>query len=293
MPLYGPLKERLREGLRRTRDRLLSSTAEAPDWEALEESLIVADVGVEATSAILDSARKCGGQIRQALRQEMVALLRSAGSTAEPGPARIPKVVIVVGVNGVGKTTTVAKLAHYSTASGRRALVVAADTFRAAAREQLATWAERAGAELIQGADGADPASVVHDALQSAATAGVEEVFIDTAGRLHTKRPLMEELGKIARVAGRVVADAPHEKLLVMDATVGTNGLSQARQFHEALSLTGIILTKLDGTAKGGVVFAIARELGLPVVFAGLGEKKEDLVSFTPEQFVDALLGQP
>ena len=291
--MQSSLKDRLREGLRRTREGLFSYATRVSDLEALEESLISADVGIEATSTILHLAKKRGGPIRLALRKEMVALLQSVSLTAKTSFESTPKVIMVVGVNGVGKTTTVAKLAHYSMASGRQALVVAADTFRAAARRQLAIWAEHTGVKFYQGADGADSAAVVHDALQFAIQGKIDEVFIDTAGRMHSKRPLMEELGKIGRVAGRLVTDAPHQKLLVMEATVGTNGVQQARQFHKTLSIDGIILTKLDGTAKGGVIFAIASALGLPVVSVGIGEKKEDLVRFTPEEFVEALLGQP
>lgn len=201
-----------------------------------------------------------------------------------------PRVTLVIGVNGVGKTTTVAKLAYLLAEQGKKVVVVAADTFRAAAQEQLAMWTQRAGVDIVSGEPGRDPASVVHDGLGVALAEGVDEVLVDTAGRLHTKRPLMDELGKVERVASRVIPEAPHETLLVMDATVGTNGLSQAREFAEALRVTGIVLTKMDGTAKGGVVLAIALELGLAVRYTGVGEGLEDLIEFSPEAFVDALL---
>lgn len=210
--------------------------------------------------------------------------------TPEPAKTTTPWVTMIVGINGVGKTTTVAKLAGLSLARGRSALVVAADTFRAAAQEQLRTWAERVGVDVIEGSSGRDPASVVHDGIQAALARGVSDVLVDTAGRLHTKKPLMDELSKIERVASRVIPDAPHDTLLVMDATVGSNGLTQAKQFADALKLTGIILTKMDGTAKGGVVLAIAKELGLPVRYVGVGESMDDLLEFSPEDFVDALL---
>jgi fused signal recognition particle receptor len=197
---------------------------------------------------------------------------------------------MVVGVNGVGKTTSVAKLARRLGGGGKRVLIVAADTFRAAAQEQLATWAERAGVPLAAGEAGRDPASVVHDGLTQAVAEEFDEAVIDTAGRLHTKRPLMDELAKVGRVASRVVPESPHETLLVLDATVGTNGLVQARQFQSALPVTGIVLTKMDGTARGGIAIAIAKELGLPVRYTGVGEGLDDLVPFSAPEFVDALL---
>jgi fused signal recognition particle receptor len=197
---------------------------------------------------------------------------------------------MVVGVNGVGKTTSVAKLAHRILQHGGRALIVAADTFRAAASEQLAAWAGRAGVEMVGGEPGRDPASVVHDGLNRALSGGFDDAIVDTAGRLHTKKPLMDELAKVARVAARVVEDAPHETLLVLDATVGTNGLAQAREFLSDLPVTGVLLTKMDGTARGGVVIAIARELALPVRYTGVGEGLEDLLPFSPSDFVDALV---
>ncbi len=197
---------------------------------------------------------------------------------------------MIVGVNGVGKTTSVAKLARRLSLEGKRVLVVAADTFRAAAQEQLATWTERAGVEIARGEPGRDPASVVHDGLSRAVSENADEVLIDTAGRLHTKRPLMDELSKVGRIASRVIPDAPHRTLLVLDATVGTNGLSQARLFTEAIPVDGILLAKMDGTARGGVVVAIAKELSLPVLYTGIGEGIDELLPFSPEDFVSALL---
>jgi len=289
-PSQRTLTDRLRDGLRRTRERLgLGEELEKPDWEALEESLILADVGLDATAAILAGVRARGGGFREALRAEIREALNVPGPAPRPRSEGAPFVRMVVGVNGVGKTTTVAKLAFLSTREGRKVLVVAADTFRAAAQEQLAVWAERSGAAIVGAEVGRDPASIVHDGLKAALTGGFDEVLVDTAGRLHTKRPLMDELSKVARVAARVVPEAPHETLLVMDATVGTNGLAQARQFAEALPLSGIALTKMDGTARGGVVLAIARELGLGVRYLGMGEGMEDLVAFETEAFVEAL----
>lgn len=287
------LGDRLRAGLRRTREKLGASlgASDAPDWEALEESLVLADVGLEATEAILEGMRARSGSTEVRLREELLGILRRVRTAAAPTtPQQSPCVSLVIGVNGVGKTTTVAKLAHQSVASGRKAMVVAADTFRAAAQEQLASWAERIGVDLFEGESGSDPASVVHDGLQAALARKADDVFVDTAGRLHTRRPLMDELGKIERVASRAAPEAFQETLLVMDGTVGSNGLAQARQFAASLSVSGIILTKMDGTAKGGVVIAIARELDLPVRFVGIGESVDDLVAFSPEEFVDALL---
>lgn len=286
------IKDRLSAGLRRTRERLSLSSLEAavPDWDALEESLLLADVGVSATQQILDGVRRRPGDAAAGLREEVLEILGDVRPPGDDSEVREPHVTMLVGVNGVGKTTTAAKMARRAVAGGKSTLLVAADTFRAAAQEQLATWAERLGVEVIEGEQGRDPASVVHEGLQTALSRKVQAVFIDTAGRLHTKRPLMDELAKVERVAGRVVPDAPHETLLVMDATVGGNGLIQAKQFAECLDLTGIVLTKLDGTAKGGVVLAIARELNLGIRYTGIGESADDLVAFSLEDFVEALL---
>jgi fused signal recognition particle receptor len=284
------LRERLREGLRRTRETLGLALGpdEPPDWEALEESLVVADVGVAATQEILDGLRSRQGNAHEGLRSVLLEILKRA----EREPIRVapPRVTMIVGINGVGKTTSVAKLARRLSLRDKRVLVVAADTFRAAAQEQLATWAERVGVAIVRGEAGRDPASVVHDGLERALREKADDVLIDTAGRLHTKRPLMDELSKVGRIASRVVPGSPHETLLVLDATVGTNGLSQARQFTEAVSVDGILLTKMDGTARGGVVVAIAKELSLPVVYTGVGEGPDDLLEFSAEDFVAALL---
>jgi fused signal recognition particle receptor len=285
------LTERLRDSLRRTREKLglTRPLGEAPDWEALEESLLLADIGIPATREILAALRARTGDFRENLRSillELLSLPASAGVSA----ARRPRVTMVVGVNGAGKTTSVAKLARRLATEGKKVLVVAADTFRAAAQEQLGAWAGRTGVAIASGEPGRDPASVVHDGLGRAVAEGFDEVLVDTAGRLHTKRPLMDEIAKVSRIASRVVEGAPHETLLVLDATVGTNGLQQARQFTSTLPVTAILLAKMDGTARGGVVVAIAKELGLPVRYLGVGEGADDLVPFSPEAFVDALL---
>ncbi len=287
MVASGSFRDRLRAGLVRTREILSRGVSETPDWDALEESLVLADVGIPATTEILERLRARGSA--EGLRDELLAIVNAPARAAKP--AAPPRVTMIVGVNGVGKTTTVAKLAGLVVGSGASAIVVAADTFRAAAQEQLATWAGRVGVDVIGGSSGRDPASIVHDGVQAGLARGIDEVFVDTAGRLHTKQPLMDELAKIERVATRVVPEAPHETLLVMDATVGSNGLMQARQFAQALNLTGIILTKMDGTAKGGVVLAIAKELQLPVRYVGVGEGVDDLLEFDAEEFVDALMG--
>jgi fused signal recognition particle receptor len=286
------LTERLRDSLRRTREKLgLTAAGETPDWEALEESLLLADVGLPATREILMTLRERKGDFRENLRSVLLEQLARPESSASASAAtRRPRVTMVVGVNGAGKTTSVAKLARKHASKGKKVLIVAADTFRAAAQEQLGAWAERTGVDIASGEPGQDPASVVHDALTRAAAESVDEVLVDTAGRLHTKRPLMDELSKVARIASRVIPQAPHETLLVLDATVGGNGLAQAKQFTEALPVTGIVLTKMDGTARGGVVIAIAREIGLPVRYVGMGEGADDLVDFSPDAFVAALL---
>jgi len=234
-------------------------------------------------------------QLRSALEQEILAVLESpSGPRAElPAPKRPPagqpEVIFVVGVNGVGKTTSIAKLAHYYLQQNRRPLLCAADTFRAAANEQLEIWAGRLGIEIIKQKPGADPAAVIFDSLAAAKRRHDDPVIVDTAGRLHTKDNLMAELEKMCRIAGREVPGAPHQVLLVIDATTGQNGLQQARQFTEHAGTTGIVLTKLDGTAKGGVVVAIAGDLGLPIQFVGVGEKIEDLLPFNPREFVESL----
>ena len=293
----------LREGLARTRQaafgriaQLLGATEITPAlWEELEAALIQADVGVRVAQELLDRLRERvrregvtrAEDLRAMLKAELRALLK------DPPPLNLGRdpleVVLVVGVNGSGKTTTVAKLAHRFRQQGRRVLLAAADTFRAAAGEQLEIWAERAGVPCIGGQPGADPGAVLFDALQAARARGYDLVLADTAGRLHTKYNLMQELQKVRRVAAKAVPGAPHEVWLVLDATTGQNALPQAREFHQAMGVTGLILTKLDGTAKGGAVFAIARELGLPVRFVGVGEGLEDLLPFDADAFVEEL----
>ncbi|MBN1955025.1 MAG: signal recognition particle-docking protein FtsY [Anaerolineae bacterium] len=264
-------------------------------WEELEDLLIQADVGVETTLALIErlQGRARAEAILRAdrLQQALSAELRSI--LPDPPPLNLghaaPRVILVVGVNGSGKTTSIAKLAAYYRRAGQRVLLAAADTFRAAAIDQLGIWGERAGCEVVAGPEGGDPGAVVYDALQAARSRGKELVIVDTAGRLHTRYNLMEELKKVARVAGKVVDGAPHETLLVVDATTGQNALSQARHFQEAVEVTGVILAKLDSTARGGMVFAIAHQLGLPVRFIGTGESMEDLVPFDAEAFVRGL----
>jgi fused signal recognition particle receptor len=268
----------------------------------LEATLLAADLGVKTAQDILAhlrdqvSRRKLheARELRSALEQEILAVLESpSGARAAPlakrPPPGLPEVIFVVGVNGVGKTTSIAKLAHYFLQQNRRPLLCAADTFRAAANEQLEIWAGRLNIEIIMQKPGADPSAVVFDALAAAKKRRDDPVIVDTAGRLHTKYNLMAELEKMCRIAGREVPDAPHQVLLVIDATTGQNGLQQARQFTEHAGTTGIILAKLDGTAKGGIVVAIARELGLPIQFVGIGEKVEDLLPFSPREFVESL----
>jgi fused signal recognition particle receptor len=268
-------------------------------FEDLEEALLRADVGVGVTTELLDGLRQrvAAKEITEpqalldALEAEMVSRLAGADRslTFEPGEPGSPNVWMFVGVNGVGKTTTIGKLAYQQVNDGRRVLMAAGDTFRAAAAEQLTTWAERSGAEIVRGAEGGDPSSVIYDGVEAAASRGIDLVMADTAGRLHTKSNLMEELRKVRRVAekgaGRVT-----ETLLVIDATTGQNGLTQAREFGEATAVTGVVLTKLDGSAKGGIVFAIETELGIPVKLVGLGETIGDLVPFDPAEFVSALV---
>jgi fused signal recognition particle receptor len=279
---------------------LRSGMIDAATWESLEEALIRADVGVQTTTALLTELRRrveakeiaSGTDLLSALGDEIRALLKVADSRALrfDGLAGQPDVWLVVGVNGVGKTTTIGKLARQQTTAGRSVLLAAGDTFRAAAADQLGMWAERAGVDIVRGAEGGDPSAIVFDAVQRAAARNNDLVLADTAGRLHNKVNLVEELKKIRRVADR---DPGHvtEVLLVLDATTGQNALVQARQFTEAVTVTGIVLTKLDGTAKGGIVIAVQRELGIPVKLVGLGEGADDLVAFDPDEFVDALLG--
>jgi fused signal recognition particle receptor len=279
---------------------LRSGRIDAATWESLEEALIRADVGVATTNALLDDlrakvdAKEIGGgtDLLEALGTSIRDLLGHVGSRTLrlDGREGEPDVWLFVGVNGVGKTTTIGKLARRQTADGRSVLLAAGDTFRAAAADQLALWAERTGTEIVRGAEGADPSAIVFDAVQRAAARGNDLVLADTAGRLHTKVNLVEELKKIRRVADRDPGNVT-EVLLVLDATTGQNGLAQARQFADAVDVTGIVLTKLDGTAKGGIVIAVERDLFVPVKLVGLGEGADDLVDFDPDEFVDALLG--
>ena len=258
--------------------------------EALEEALISADVGVAATEQIVQAVRERrsrGESLRDLVKTEILSILREADRPASNGSR--PQVVLIVGVNGTGKTTTVGKLARLIKDSGRTPLICAADTFRAAAVEQLNVWATRAGVDFIRAKPNADPAAVVFDAIAAGKARGRDVVLVDTAGRLHTRVNLMAELDKIRRVAAREIAGAPHEVLLVLDATVGQNGLAQAREFMGVAGVNGIVLTKLDGTAKGGIAVAIAHDLKLPIRYVGVGEGIDDLVPFSPEEYVDAL----
>jgi fused signal recognition particle receptor len=256
--------------------------------EALEDAMIAADVGLPATGQILDAVR---ADSRGSLGDRVGRVMRRILTDVPPAPAPTtrPHVILIVGVNGTGKTTTVGKLARFYRSEGQSVLVCAADTFRAAAVEQLAVWVDRAGADFIRAQSGADPAAVTFDAVAAAKARGRDVVIVDTAGRLHTRTNLMAELDKIRRVVGREVAGAPHEVLLVLDATVGQNGLVQAREFMAASGANGIVLTKLDGTAKGGVAVAIAHELKLPIRYLGVGEAIDDLVPFDAGAYVDAL----
>jgi fused signal recognition particle receptor len=294
-----PARRNVRRALaatgRKFRERLDAALGRREDevFEALEEALISADVGAGTTQVVLDRVREgTGGRadaatIRATLRGELVRIL---GPAAPVEPTTTPWVVLVTGVNGVGKTTTIGKLAARFGAKGRKVLVVAADTFRAAAIDQLAVWAERSGADIVRHEQGADPSAVVFDGLRAARARGVDVVLVDTAGRLHTRTPLMDELAKVRRTVEREVPGAPHEVLLVLDATTGQNAVNQARAFGGAAGVTGVVVTKLDGTAKGGVVVAVGHELGIPVRFIGVGEGVDDLRDFEPEEFVGALL---
>jgi len=266
--------------------------------ESLEEALLAADVGAETASDLVRGVAERAGRyrledlpkLRLLLKEEIDRLLAEAPRSARSAPAARPEVVFVVGVNGTGKTTTVAKLAARDAAAGRRVVLCAADTFRAAAVDQLQTWADRIGVSVVRHREGSDPSAVLHDALQAARSRDADIVYVDTAGRLHTKSNLMAELEKMRRVAARLVSGAPHRCLLVIDATTGTNGLVQARRFIESAGVTAVVLTKLDGTARGGVVLAILKELKIPVAEVGVGESVEDLVPFEPAEFAAALI---
>jgi len=303
----GGFFRRLRENLSKTRQALgseiqatLFATLDEQSWERLEEALIMADVGAATTAAVvsaLETEATAGGlEGGAALSERLIDLL---AETATTGDGRIditrdPTVILVVGVNGTGKTTTIGKLAwHLQRELGRSVMLGAADTFRAAAVEQLQGWAERAGCDIVTGPEGSDPGAVAFDAVGRARAAGADVVIIDTAGRLHTQDSLMAELTKVRRVIAKQLAGAPHETLLTIDATTGQNGLRQAKLFAEAVDVTGIVLTKLDGTARGGIALAIARELGLPVKLIGIGETLEDLRPFDPRDFARALVAEP
>ena len=316
--LFGPKEEktglfsRLKQAVASTKSQLVERIDQVMEGKAavdpallddLEATLIMADLGVKTSGEILAGLREQVSrgklrdpkQIRGMVEQEILRILENpqdeAKNRAAPKspPAGLPEVIFAVGVNGVGKTTSIAKLARYYLDQNRQPILAAADTFRAAAVEQLEVWASRLSIELVKQKPGADPSAVVFDALAAAKSRRLDPVIVDTAGRLHTKYNLMTELNKMCRIASREIAGAPHQVLLVIDATTGQNGLAQARQFTEHSGATGIILTKLDGTAKGGVVIAIARELGLPIQFVGVGEKIDDLIPFSPSAFVNSL----
>src|ERR687896_866588 len=289
---FGRLRDSLGKSRRALTDELVEAAFQSGDdeaWERLEEALIAGDVGVPATAELVRrlEARGVAGNLSEPLVEEATALLGESGTLHLDGR---PSVILVVGVNGTGKTTTIGKLAHHLGAHGRSVLVAAADTFRAAAEEQLEIWAERGGADFVGSSRGGDPAAVAYDAIEAATARGRDVVIVDTAGRLHTQANLMEELAKVRRVIERRLEGAPHETLLVIDATTGQNGLQQARLFREAVDVSGVALTKLDGSAKGGVALAIAHELGLPVKLVGVGEGIEDLRPFDPRDFARALL---
>jgi fused signal recognition particle receptor len=298
---------RMKQAVSRTRESLsskiedlvaLTRTVDEASLDSLETALLTSDIGVQTTSDILTALRdrarhhaiEGGEELRLLLKKQLIAIL-SAPQGAAATPQVSPRVTFLVGVNGTGKTTSAGKLAAWYRALDRTVLLCAADTFRAAAIEQLEVWASRSGVEMIKTRHGGDPAAVLYDAASAAKARQIDELIVDTAGRLHTKTGLMDELDKMRRTAAKLIPGAPHEVLLVMDATTGQNGLQQARQFTQAAGVTGIILTKLDGTAKGGIAVAIAREMNLPVRFAGVGEQMADLLEFSPAEFVDSLLG--
>jgi fused signal recognition particle receptor len=299
---------RLKEGLAKTRDnlvggitRLVSSRGKLDQGtiDEIEEVLIRADMGMDTATAVIKALQERTkeerpgetGGVERLVREVLQAQLTDGPAADEPstGPGEKPHVIMVVGINGVGKTTTIGKLAHRYISAGKKVCIGAADTFRAAANEQLEVWAQRAGAEIIVQARGSDPAAVAFDTVRAAMSRSADVVIIDTAGRLHTKVNLMEELRKIKRVMQKHSPAFPHEVLLVIDASTGQNGIQQAKQFHAAVGLTGIVLTKLDGTAKGGIVFAITRALNVPVRFVGVGERIDDLQPFDRQAFVEAL----
>jgi fused signal recognition particle receptor len=290
--VFGRLRESLAKSRRALTAELASAAFDPGDeaaWERLEEALIRSDVGVPATAELVRrlEARGDPGPLEEALAEEVAGMFGGPPSLALSGN---PSVVLVVGVNGTGKTTTIGKLASVLRDHGHSVLLAAADTFRAAAEEQLEIWAERAGADFVGGSRGADPGSVAFDAIDAARQRGRDVVIVDTAGRLHTQTNLMQELAKVRRVIAGKLPGAPHETLLVVDATTGQNGVQQARMFGEAVDVTGVALTKLDGSARGGIAVAIAHELGLPVKLVGVGERLDDLRPFDPQDFAAALI---
>jgi fused signal recognition particle receptor len=312
--LFGSLQEsqkpgffdRLKEAVTRTRENLAERIEEVVSvgkeidrrtLDDLEATLIGADLGTTTTREILGKLREKADrkqiqnveELKRLLKVELLAILNAANTPPVEKAEGTPEVILAVGVNGTGKTTTIGKLAQVFRSQGKTVLLCAADTFRAAAIEQLEIWGDRTGTEVIRTKPGSDPAAVLYDALKAASARHTDYVIVDTAGRLHTKTNLMAELEKMRRTAQRLIPGAPHEILLVMDATTGQNGLQQARQFTGSVGVTGIVLTKLDGTAKGGVVVAISRELGLPVRYVGIGEKPGDLLPFDSQEFVDSL----
>lgn len=295
--------EKLKKGLSKTRDVLLTDVEDLfragindETLEKFEELLITSDIGIKATHEIIEAIREKAEKKEIKNYEELKAFLKTylKAMMGPPQPFVLyqerPFVVLTLGVNGVGKTTTIGKIANRLVSEGHPVILAAADTFRAAAIEQLEIWAERSGAQIVKHQSGSDPAAVAFDAVEAAKARGADCVMIDTAGRLHTKSPLMEELKKIKRVIGKAMKDAPHETILVVDATTGQNALRQAQIFHDAVGVSAIALTKLDGTAKGGIVIAIKKELNIPVRLVGVGEGVDDLIDFDPEQFVDALI---
>jgi fused signal recognition particle receptor len=316
--LFGSLEEpekksifgRMKEAVSRTRETLadriedivaLTHEVDEAALEELEMSLVASDLGVGTSTEIIDALRgrvkrheiRNGAELKQLLKQEIQSILdaREEEDFFKPKYTAPPRVIMMVGVNGTGKTTTTGKLAFYFRREGKTVLLVAADTFRAAAIEQLEVWGQRTGVEMIKTKQGGDPSAVLFDGIHAAQARAIDVLIVDTAGRLHTKDNLMAELSKMKKTASRIIPSAPHEVLLVMDATTGQNGLQQARLFTESAGVTGIVLTKLDGTAKGGIAVAIARELKVPVRYVGVGEKLEDLLPFDSKAFVDSMLG--
>jgi fused signal recognition particle receptor len=301
------LFDKFKAGLQKTHNKLTheikriisrSPRLEADAVEELEAALIAADLGMDTTTGIVEAVKHeyetqgAAGLDVFAVAKQCLEISLASNQAALRQAAEGPTVVSLVGVNGTGKTTTAAKLAYHVQAGGKTALLAACDTFRAAAIEQLKLWGQRVKVDVIAGAHGADPASVAHDAVAAAQARGVDYLFIDTAGRLHTKHNLMQELQKVHRVMGKQLPGAPHEVLLVLDATTGMNALNQAREFNRAAALTGLVVTKLDGTSKGGMVVAIQKELGLPIKFVGLGEQADDLQPFDAKQFAEALFAE-